>query len=649
MTGLATVGLYRRYTAGITYFNRNGRPHSVCFRHRRTPLISLFPMRTRCVLFVVTMALASAVPTRRALVFKFANDGNYRRALALISDAKASGSTVHPAEFTAAIGACSRARDLPAAMGALALLETDLRQGKTAPDLDHAKAYTQAMGACGRVANWEQALSLLDRMRELGLPPDTRAYNAAMSACARAGQVAPLLELRRHMTVEGVPADKATFTIAMDGCARAGMAERALELFDRMGHNGNPEPDAICYNTAIAACARGSGSAWKDALRLLKRMRDSGMPPTIEGVSSAMAACSNARHWQLTMQLFDRLPTLGLQADATAYSTALTALSRNGRYGEALRLFRRMRLERVVRDVVVYNSILHACALEVRPGLARRHATWLRRLMRAEGVRPNDITHSVLLQSLWYTPEAASILDEAMANPAGGFRRCMRVQDTDAPGVAAAGNAWTLDLHNLSPGAAVAMTVWVLSQLAVLVVSSKPLPVSVVFITGWGKHHSSWQYIGRHQGAVRGAVLEAMRVCRVPLTPESDPGGRGASSVEGYSDNDRAARGDESAPSSVTGASPTPGAAPASHRPNPGLVTIELRHFRRWVREAVATGLMRGYFGQSDRLSDRLLIDLTASVAAIELASQAAETPARRSQRSAQGSQRRPRQRQQRP
>lgn len=507
-------------------------------------------------------------------MFDHAQRGRYQQAVSLITSARDTGAPIAAAEYTVAINACGKAGDVRRALELLSLLEDDIERSGEPPSSGHAKAFTSAMSACGREARWQTALTLLDRMRGLGLSPDTRAWNAALSACARAGKVQPMLDGLKAMGKEGVAHDKASFTIAIDGCARAGLTSEALCLFGRMGRDGAPEADAVCYNAAIAACARGG--LWEEAIKLLSQMTKVGLRPTVEGVSSAMTACSNARQWQMALRLFERLDRMGLEPDATAFSTAITAISRSEPicYGQALGLFRRMRRRGVERDAVAYNAMFHACAQARRTG----HAIRLRTLMRLERVRPTSISYSVMLQLLWHrSDEAASILDEAMSLP-GSFQQCLQVVrapsqtvPTRSTGSSQSGALWTLDLHKFSPGAAVALVLWVVSKIIKLEVSGQPLPVNFAIITGWGKHNDNGPDIGRERGAVRRAVLEAVRICSLPMVRSGD------------------------APSAVEERLP-------STKANPGLVELDMGRFSQWTDAAIRSGLIRGYFAHGDRL-----------------------------------------------
>jgi hypothetical protein len=126
-------------------------------------------------------------------------------------------------------------------------------------------------------------------------------------------------------------------------------------------------------------------------------------------------------------------------------------------------------------------------------------------------------------------------------------------------------------LHKFSPGAAVALVLWVVSKIIKLEVSGQPLPVNFAIITGWGKHNDNGPDIGRERGAVRRAVLEAVRICSLPMVRSGD------------------------APSAVEERLP-------STKANPGLVELDMGRFSQWTDAAIRSGLIRGYFAHGDRL-----------------------------------------------
>jgi len=273
---------------------------------------------------------------------------------------------------------------------------------------------------------------------------------------------------------------------------------------------------------------------------------------TLTAVTNTMVACTNGRRPAKASELWRMVEASAMQPDTVAYTAAITMYAREGNVSAALQLLRRMRREGVARDVVCYNACLHACA--VRAGRWRT-ASRLRSLMAAEGLQPDDVTYSVLLQSLWWRPEATLVLEEAMQRKGPNiFRRCLRRD----------GSHWKLDLHSLSPGASVALAVWLLSQLVkmVLLESDRPLPARVELVTGRGKHTPVWRAGQTDTATVRCAVQNVLAALCVPIL-----------ATEGQHD---------------------------LHYAEAGRVRLDMMHMATWVRHAVASGLVRGCFQSTD-------------------------------------------------
>lgn len=61
------------------------------------------------------------------------------------------------------------------------------------------------------------------------------------------------------------------------------------------------QPDAISFNTAIAACARSAD--WPRALELLAGMKVEGLKPDIFSYNAAIGACAKAGQWRIGLEL----------------------------------------------------------------------------------------------------------------------------------------------------------------------------------------------------------------------------------------------------------------------------------------------------------------------------------------------------------
>jgi pentatricopeptide repeat protein len=64
--------------------------------------------------------------------------------------------------------------------------------------------YNAAISACEKEGKWQQALALLDQMRDQGVTADVITYNAAISACEKGGEISESASLLTRGMEEGL-------------------------------------------------------------------------------------------------------------------------------------------------------------------------------------------------------------------------------------------------------------------------------------------------------------------------------------------------------------------------------------------------------------------------------------------------------------
>jgi pentatricopeptide repeat protein len=104
------------------------------------------------------------------------------------------------------------------------------------------------------ISLWKRASSLLKHMKEDGIEPDGFSYSAAISCCGAEGRWEEALELMEQMRQGGARTrpNKVSYTAAITACGRAGKAEDAIRLFRIMKKEGL-SPDRIAYNALFSA------------------------------------------------------------------------------------------------------------------------------------------------------------------------------------------------------------------------------------------------------------------------------------------------------------------------------------------------------------------------------------------------------------
>ncbi|KAK1293846.1 Pentatricopeptide repeat-containing protein [Acorus calamus] len=149
-------------------------------------------------------------------------------------------------------------------------------------------------------------------------------------------------------------------------------------------------PDPASHDTLIAT--HSHFNRIHSALSALRRMRHSGLRPSLRAYNALLSASSRLRLPDLSLDLLADIPS----PDACSYNTLLHCLFRSGRPSDALRVFDSMR---VPPSHITYNTILD--------GLCRSHGNvsnavrLLRHLERSGSIPPTRVdTYNVVIAGL---------------------------------------------------------------------------------------------------------------------------------------------------------------------------------------------------------------------------------------------------------
>ncbi len=174
-------------------------------------------------------------------------------------------------------------------------------------------------------------------------------------------------------------------------CGRSSRPDKAVEILNNMFVKYSVKPDQTSYRYAIVACnhaehreskQRRRGAMpkyesslkwWQCALSLLRRMREEGLQPDAQILSSVVSACEAAGEWQRAIGVLQSLrsfssflggkPTKCGDDDPNLYclNAAISACTKGGAWLEAVQLYEHMRTHSNVRpNFVTVNSLLIA-------------------------------------------------------------------------------------------------------------------------------------------------------------------------------------------------------------------------------------------------------------------------------------------------
>ena len=300
----------------------------------------------------------------RAILFacSLANPPEWETALSLLhtSDIVRGGegpALVEPGALCNAMLACSKADKWEESLQLLRLYG-----GKRASTC----AVNSLIAACGRGGRADMSMEVLYEMEQYGLQPDERSYRNAIIACNQAeheqrrsnhrrlngSEERPLQEgfgwwecaisLLRRMKESGLRPDTPTLSSAISSCEAARQWQLALEILqsamdeefeddDTSGHGLN----LYCFNAALAACEKGG--AWVEALEIYERMKEQGgqeLRPNIVTLSSLILALDNAGQKELAVSMLEE----GLQRKFVKSPWRFTADSASGKSIRAIDL-----------------------------------------------------------------------------------------------------------------------------------------------------------------------------------------------------------------------------------------------------------------------------------------------------------------------
>jgi pentatricopeptide repeat protein len=258
--------------------------------------------------------------------------------------------------YSSAISACARSKP-PKPEQALELLREAVEEKEIQMSV---VGFNAAISACAQAGDFENAISILNRMEEavskgssthyLVPAPDFVTYGTILAACERGEQWGLVLKYARSMREHGLELDGISVTSCLHACQQLGLADEALQYLRAMKSiidhptSAKPQtarlqregarkplcgPDAVAYRLAISACARGG--SWREGIRLLDEYQK----------------------------------VTGTAADVVAYTSAITGCEYAGQWKEAFYLLNKMRKQGVEPNEVTMAAVIGACATAV--------------------------------------------------------------------------------------------------------------------------------------------------------------------------------------------------------------------------------------------------------------------------------------------
>jgi pentatricopeptide repeat protein len=280
-------------------------------------------------------------------------------------------------------------------------LFTQLRKEGLAGSL----AYGLALEEAAKGGRAEEALELMEEMRQRGKRRQVVNYTQLMDALRRAGRPRDGLKVFESMSAlePDLRPSVAQVNLALELHAQLGADEDALRLFaDTFESRGAAlRPDSLSYTALLTALGAARGVlAAKRALRYFEKMRKQGVTPLARTYSALLRALGRAGYARPEHGLADRAEELFAEAvscglaDIRVCTAAIQAFGWHGRLEAARRVYtlippeqRDLRLRIVYMDALAHAGLVEevaSLAQEIQPPNPFAYAALLRACSRAQ-------------------------------------------------------------------------------------------------------------------------------------------------------------------------------------------------------------------------------------------------------------------------
>ncbi|CDP06691.1 unnamed protein product [Coffea canephora] len=320
-------------------------------------------------------------------------------------------------------------RDL---VSALCVFEVS-KQNQGCPNM---YAYRTIIDVCGLCGDYLKSRSIYEELLDCKFIPNIYVFNSLMNV--NASDFSYMLHIYKQMQKVGVTADLASYNILLKSCCLAARAHLALDIYRDVQHlesKGALKLDVFTYCTMIKVLA--DARMWRMALEIKEHMLLAGVIPNTVTWSSLISACANAGLAEQAIQLFEEMLQAGCEPNSQCCNALLHACVEAHQYDRAFRLFKSWKENGIKMSVrkdfhwmnkindyacskhensstitcrtsdsehpsfpirfsfapttSTYNILMKAC------GTDYYHAKALMDEMKMEGLSPNNITWSILI------------------------------------------------------------------------------------------------------------------------------------------------------------------------------------------------------------------------------------------------------------
>ncbi|RRT81195.1 hypothetical protein B296_00016446 [Ensete ventricosum] len=290
--------------------------------------------------------------TYNSLITLFLCKGLPYKAFEIYESMESSGCSLDASTYDLMVPALAKSGRLDAALRLFQ--EMKAKEGSGRPGLPIYAALVDSMGKAGRL---DAAVGLYQELQSVGYRPSVTMYVSMIESLVRAGKLDAGLKLWDELKGAGFRPNFGLYTMMVESHARSGRLETAASIFADMERSGFlPTPSTYACLIEVHTAARQVDPA----MRLYNSMTNAGLRPGLSTFTSLLSVLANKKLLDLAAKVLLEMKAVGFAVDVNA-SDVLMIYIKGGSTELALRWLRFMGSAGIRTNNFIIRQLFESC------------------------------------------------------------------------------------------------------------------------------------------------------------------------------------------------------------------------------------------------------------------------------------------------
>lgn len=288
--------------------------------------------------------------TYNGLITLFLNKGLPYKAVEVYESMEAAGCSLDASTYELMIPSLAKSGRIDAALK----LFQEMKEKKFRPSFSIFASLVDLLGKAGRL---DMSMKLYMEMQGLGYRPSATMFVSLIESYVKSGKLEAALRLWGEMKNLGFRPNYGLYTMVVESHAKAGKLEIAMSVFQDMEKAGFlPTPST--YSCLLEMHA--SSGQVDPAMKLYNSMTNAGLRPSLSTYTSLLTLLANKKLVDVAAKILLEMKAMGYSADVSA-SDVLMVYIKDGSVDLALRWLRFMSSSGIRTNNFIIRQLFESC------------------------------------------------------------------------------------------------------------------------------------------------------------------------------------------------------------------------------------------------------------------------------------------------